>query len=144
MNNNYYFCSNDEWRAKGLMYHEAQLIQGSPQNGILAFAFENERFSTIAFNKIVNGQIQNGVFYNSEGRFGTTEFYNNELKKYYAYYPNGIQRGIFECANGMLHGKYQSFEVNGNLIDYGTFNCGTLESKAQGAIFQHIWNGNKI
>ncbi|CAL6106864.1 leucine-rich_repeat domain-containing protein [Hexamita inflata] len=144
MKNNYFFCSNDVWMAKGSMYHEALLIKGTPQNGIFAFVFQNSKLSTIAFNKIINNNIQNGFFYNSEDRFGTTEFQNNELKKYNIYYPNGLRRGIYECANGMLQGQFQCFDANENIIDHGIFNCGNLESSAQGAMFQHIWNGNKI
>ncbi|CAL5977740.1 Conserved_hypothetical protein [Hexamita inflata] len=136
---NYYFNQNQEWMTKGSMYHEAQLIQGTLQNGIFAFVFPG----TTAFNQIINNNIQNGFFYNSEN-FGTTEFQNNELKKYNVYNHNGLRKSIYECANGMLHGKFQRFDAQENIIDHGTYINNNLQSNAQGAMFDQNWNRNLI
>ncbi|CAL6047121.1 Kinase [Hexamita inflata] len=131
LKNSYYFYPNDIWKAKGNMYHEARLVQGTIKNGILAFTFKNPQNQlTFAFNKIINNQIQNGMFINSENFFGKTEFENNELKKFDVFYPSGLPRSMYECINGMLHGKFECFDAAGNLVDYGTYAFGEVDQFA--------------
>ncbi|CAL6060403.1 Kinase [Hexamita inflata] len=121
LDNNFYFHTNDSWKEKGNMYHEAHLVLGTINYGIFAFTFKQDIYTTIAFNHIINNQIQNGMFINNEDEFGTTIFQNNELREYTAFYKGGQRRCIYQCANGMLHGSFQRFQENGRTIEQGTF-----------------------